>query len=494
MTIPQGRNIAGDLYKDSKMRRDKKKLLLAFVLAAGLCLPELFVAQSQRPAGPPTLQPPRPRPTGKLTLQQTVQYAVENYPAIRASLAQVAAQAAGIGLARTSYLPRMDSMITANLGSRNNVPGLLFPGSLVPPISGPASDTISGGSVWGSATAMLFTWEPIDFGYRQATVAAAESQVGRAGAAAAMTKLDVAVKAGDAFLRLAAAEETVRAARANVERNEVLANTVSVLVRNELRPGADESRARAELAAARIQLIQAEQNEQISRANLAQWLGISAKDVQIAAEPQLQESPTGLDAPLNLAVHPQALGQMSIVDSVRAREKILAESYYPRVYLQSAFSLRGTGARVNGVNLGGLNGLAPTTPNWAVGFTVTFPVFDFASLRERKRTEEQNESAELALYDKVMQELNSQVEQAQAQSDGAERIAENTPIQLEAARVSEQQARARYQAGLATIIEVADAQRLLLQSEIGDAVARLGVWRARLAEAAARGDISEFLK
>jgi outer membrane protein TolC len=54
--------------------------------------------------------------------------------------------------------------------------------------------------------------------------------------------------------------------------------------------------------------------------------------------------------------------------------------------------------------------------------------------------------------------------------------------------------RARYDSGLATIIEVADSQQLLLQAEVGDAVARLGVWRALLSDAAARGDLSEFLK
>jgi outer membrane protein TolC len=78
--------------------------------------------------------------------------------------------------------------------------------------------------------------------------------------------------------------------------------------------------------------------------------------------------------------------------------------------------------------------------------------------------------------------------------EGARRVAENTPIQLASARVLEQQARARYDAGLATIIEVADSQRLLLQAEVGDAVARLDLWRARLAEAAARGDLSDLLR
>ena len=56
-----------------------------------------------------------------------------------------------------------------------------------------------------------------------------------------------------------------------------------------------------------------------------------------------------------------------------------------------------------------------------------------------------------------------------------------------------QQATARYQAGLGNIDEVAEAQRLLTQAEIDDALARLGVWRGLLAVATARGDIQPFL-
>jgi len=116
------------------------------------------------------------------------------------------------------------------------------------------------------------------------------------------------------------------------------------------------------------------------------------------------------------------------------------------------------------------------------------------SLRERTRIEAHTERAELATYDRIVQELSTQAEQARAEMEGARRVAEHTPIQLQAARVLEQQSRARYDAGLATIVEVADAQRLLLQAEVGDVVARLGVWRALLADAAAKGDLSELLK
>ena len=85
------------------------------------------------------------------------------------------------------------------------------------------------------------------------------------------------------------------------------------------------------------------------------------------------------------------------------------------------------------------------------------------------------------------------MEKAKAVLEGARRVAQNTPIQLEAARATEQQATARYRAGLGNIVEVAEAQRLLTQAEIDDSLARLGIWRALLGLAAVEGDLTPFL-
>src|SRR5205085_8456632 len=98
-----------------------------------------------------------------------------------------------------------------------------------------------------------------------------------------------------------------------------------------------------------------------------------------------------------------------------------------------------------------------------------------------------------ARYEQVLQNLTAEEQKAAAILAGARAIAENTPVQVEAARTAETQARARYQAGLATVLEVAEAQRLLAQAEADDALARLGVWRALLATAQAHGDLAPFL-
>jgi len=77
--------------------------------------------------------------------------------------------------------------------------------------------------------------------------------------------------------------------------------------------------------------------------------------------------------------------------------------------------------------------------------------------------------------------------------DAARAVAQNTPIQLTAAQQSEAQARARYDAGLAGIIEVAEAQNLLAGAEYQDAAARVDVWRALLAKAVAQGSLASFV-
>jgi outer membrane protein TolC len=148
---------------------------------------------------------------------------------------------------------------------------------------------------------------------------------------------------------------------------------------------------------------------------------------------------------------------------------------------------------VDGTFLGGANGLAPSEGNWAVGLNVQFPIFDFKQNRVRRAIETSREEAGRARQERVLQELKGRVERARIAVEAARRIAENTPVELDAARQLETQAQARYRAGLGTVVEVADAHRLLRQAEVDDSLARLGIWQALFAEAAARGDMNELL-
>jgi outer membrane protein TolC len=432
-------------------------------------------------------------PPAGLTIAQAVEAALRNYPAVQVSQEQINAAAAGIQLARTAYLPRVDMLAQENRATRNNVFGLLMPQGVIPSMSGPVLGTNNLGTAWGSAIGTLVAWEPFDFGLRKASVDAATAAQTRSEATLKRTQFEILVTTADAYVTLAAAQEMVRAAQAGVDRTEVLARTIHALVNAQLRPGADASRAEAELAAARTQLIQAQQAVEVARANLSRFVGLEPAQIAISAPRLLQLPPQQTAPPLDTGGNPISMEQNAVVEQLQAQFRILERSYFPRFSLQGAAYARGTGARTNGTNLGGLNGVAPSTQNYALGFTVTFPVFDLPSLRAREAGQSATIRAEEARYRQVAVDLKAQWNVALAALDGARRVAANTPVQVAAARAATEQATARYQSGLGNIDAVAEAQRLLAQAEIDDALARLGVWRRLLGVAIAAGDIQPFL-
>lgn len=455
----------------------------AMALGAWLALGDVAAAQA---AAAPLPQP--------LTLDTAIQYALDHYPTVQASVEQVNAAEAGVSVTHAAYLPRLDALWQSNRATANNVFGQVLPQSVIPALSGPVLASASGESVWGSAAGALLSWEPFDFGLRSAAVGSAEAGVTRARATAALTRLDVQSAVAAAFLNVAASERAVTSAAADLDRRDVLARAVHALVDAELRPGAEASRADAERAAAQTRVLLARQASAIANATLSRVLGVAGGPVTIDVSGLVDRIP-GQDLSASAAAsHPLAALRFATVGEARAQQAILAHTDMPRLYVQSSIFARGSGATTTGPFDASLHGLGLDRANWAAGVQVLFPnVFDFASLRARRAAAAASMRAEMARYDEALLIINSQQQAAAAVLQAARAIAANTPVQRAAAQQSETQARARYQAGLANIVEVAEAQNLLAQAEAQDALARIDVWRALLGEAVAQGRLDPFI-
>jgi outer membrane protein TolC len=167
-------------------------------------------------------------------------------------------------------------------------------------------------------------------------------------------------------------------------------------------------------------------------------------------------------------------------------------SFRPRIFFNGAIAARASGANVDGT-IDGRRGLWPDVPNWAAGLTVSFPFLDHSANRARVAMDTGEAAASRARLQGVTQRKQIEIRRAEVMLDAAARMASQIPAQLSAARQADGQARARYEAGLTGILEVADAQRLLAQAESEEALASLAVWRARLALAAATGDLAPFV-
>ncbi len=450
------------------------------VLALCLLLVSLCVAQEQA-------QPP-------LKLEQAIELALANYPALRVARAQKLAAEANIELARTSLLPRADLLAQENRATRNNVFGLLLPQSTLPAISGPDLGTRTLDSAWGSAAGLLVAWEPFDFGLRKAQIDLARAQTKQAEASENVTKLDVTFAAAEAFLAALAHEQAVRAAQANVDRLETFGKAVYALVNNQLRPGVEASRAEVELVAAKGQLIQLQQSAELARIALSEAIGQPGAVTKLDPGPLLEFTPNtpALAAVNTFVTHPLMLAQTAVIDVVKARQFTLDKSFFPRFNWQTAVFGRGTGARLDGT-FRESRGFYPDTFNYATGFTLTFTVSDWFGLKAKRRVEHFNLQAEEARLAQVNHTLKTQEARARALIESARKLAENTPAQVNAASETLTRSKVRYEYGLTNITEVADAQRLLAQAEIDEAVARLGVWRAYLVAAKLQGELKPFL-
>ncbi|HSN26585.1 MAG TPA: TolC family protein, partial [Kofleriaceae bacterium] len=173
-----------------------------------------------------------------------------------------------------------------------------------------------------------------------------------------------------------------------------------------------------------------------------------------------------------------------------AQKHVLATGTQPKLALVGAIFARGNGSLTGGADA---HGLVPDAPNWTLGVLFTWPVLANRSVAPQVRAQEAKIAREHAHEDELAQQLASRTERARALLAGALDVARNTPDALQAARDGEKQTTARFQAQLATADDVAQAQRLLVQAETDEALARLDVWRALLFNAYASGDLAPFL-
>lgn len=456
----------------------------------------MTVAPSPAPMRAQSEATAMPRVNEPLTLAMAIEEAGTRYPAIRAAEQQREAARIAIGVAQAAYLPRADMLWQGNRATTNK-PNISPLGQPVVPIPDTPARATTGHSDWNTATGVLFSWQPFDFGVRHAQVGLARFGYESARHAADLTRIEVEFAAAGAFLDLVAARQIVKVQQANVQRMESFSRSIHVLVDNTLRPGADASQADAQLAQARTQLIQAETQKRVRLEALANLLQTPSDQIEIDDRALLQGAPAQFAQDNAIEAHPAVEQQTAISDQAKEQLHLLSRSWVPSFSLYG--SVAGLGAGLSSTSSspifqGGTSGLAPQTYNWTAAVQVTFPALQIFTLRPQKEAQEAQLNATEATRLRVIGDVTAQVKEARALLDGARTVAENTPVELQAAQQSEQQQRIRYQSGLATVIEVSAAESALAQAEGDDAVARLDVWRALAGEAEAEGDLAPFLQ
>lgn len=243
------------------------------------------------------------------SLSASVNAAVKNFPTLRAARARVERTGSEVSLARTAYLPTFDVLAQEIRTTTNNVAGTIFPQPLnvIPTQTGPANDTSSFKSIFASDYGANFSWLIYDWGQRHSKVMVARSQMSHANANMRLTELDVASAAADAYLTTVETTETIKAQAAVVDRMKAYNLIVHTLVNKGLRPGVEASRADADLAAAKMSLIEAQSAAQLAVVDLAETMGMAGAKIEVETKPWIKNPARDIAAVGAVENHPFVL-------------------------------------------------------------------------------------------------------------------------------------------------------------------------------------------
>lgn len=381
--------------------------------------------------------------------------------------------------------------------THNRLTQTLFSSSVLPTTPGPGPESVRMSADAFSAAGFIIDWAPIDFGLHKAMISRSKADYNLSAASFALTKLDVSVQAALSYLDALIMREQVSVAEGNVRRFSDFSTVVHAQVNAGLQAGADASLADAQLANAKNDLIRAKLNDEVARAALAFAIGRAGETIDLnpggiieVTEPRDNQ----LNSP-DFNDHPLTVQSRALIKTRVADKKVLEKEYYPKFRWLGGVNLRGTTFLTNrgDVPAPDVSGFFPTVPNWNAGLVVDFPFLDIVRIRaEKKVVLKQIEAAEHG-YDLALQGLKRDDVQARASLRAAIALAKNMPVQVRAAELAARQAEARYQAGLATVAQVTEANQILADSRVKEAVANVGVWKSLLSVANVHGDLQQFL-
>lgn len=443
-----------------------------------------------RPALAPAVQP--------LTLSGAVRIVQTSYPKLLEAAAEARAGRENVQVQRIQeYMPNARMGYQDVVASHNRLTQTLFGTAILPATPGPGPEKVQMQPDLFSAGGFLVDWDPVDFGLHRARIKSASAQADLAQSRFGATLLEAQVQAASRYLDALVMREQIAVAEANVERFADFSKVVHAQVESGLEPGADASLADAQLANAQNDLVRARLSYQLARAALAQALGLAGQPLDI--------NPGGIAAVTNPAEtqkstpifdsHPLALEGKAYISTFLAQKNVLNKEYYPRLRWLAGMNFRGTTFNTNrgDVPAKDYSGAVPYVPNWNIGLMVDWTPSDVFRIRAEKRVINERIAGARQAYAAVVQELQTQDAQARARVRAAFELAANMPVQVRAAELAARQAQARYRAGLATVAQVTEANQLLAESRVKQAVANVSVWRALLEEASVHGDLKPFL-
>ncbi len=388
---------------------------------------------------------PPPQQAQTLTLKQAEALALRNHPLVQAATLRARAEEQVTREQKSAYYPTAYGSLTA-------AGGLPADNSRIDAGSMAASRVLNRYAN-GLEVDQLIT----DFGRTSNLVASSRLGAQAASQTAQQTEQDVLLSVNQAYFGVLRAEALLQVANETVKARQVLADQVTTLEKNQLKSLVDVAFAEVDLAKAKLLLVQAQNGEKAAYAQLANALGLgSPQPYQLAEEP-LPTAPPG--DPTDLVA--QALVNRPDLSSARFTQES-AEKFAraERDLWMPTISAVGAAGLVPAYQI-------PLTDHYeAAGINVNVPIFNGflfsarhqeANLRARAADQQTRDLAD---------RISRDVRVAWANAVTAYQNLDVTAQLLKQANLALNLSQGRYKLGLASIVELSEAQLNLTQAQI----------------------------
>jgi len=454
-----------------------RSLVLVLTLAA---LPSPVGAQTPAPATPVTPTPPTrtappmptreplPAPPGirpfatplelvgrELTIEEAVNIGMENAPKIVARIGDYVAAQQRVNQALAPLLPQLTG--SGSYGRARSINS--FTGS---------ADHADFGSASVTASQLLF-----DFGRTWAAKDVAKSSAEALKEVLEAQKLDISQLVKTQYYTLLLSKRLVEVNVTALERAEVNLRSAQGFFQVGTQPKSFVTRAEVDVANGRVNVIRAQNAVSLARVALNTAMGIAVNaPTDVKDLLAYQPFPMNRDALVAEAIknRPEYRQVKAQADAADASVRQTFRDFFPNLFGSGTYGVTGvTGA--SAFNSRSTSGFIDSGNEWNVGLTLNWSIFDGGGRVARyKEAKAHVEAAQARVRDTELQVWQS-VEQSYLNLGEAEERIGAAGKAVESAEENYQLARGRFDAGVANIIELTDAQLALTQAQSTEAQA-----------------------
>jgi outer membrane protein len=463
------------------MMRVRLGLPLILALAA---LPSAGGAQTPAPATPPSpastppaatpsapvMSPraPLPAPPGmrpfptpqelvgrELALEEAVNIGLENAPLIIARIGDYVAAQQRVNQALAPLLPQLTG--SGNYGRLRSIST----------VTGAARYT-DFGSASVTASQLLF-----DFGRTWAAKDVAKSSAEALKEVLEAQKLDIAQLVKTQYFTLLLSKRLVQVNLAALDRAEVNLRSAKGFFQVGTQPKSFVTRAEVDVANGRVNVIRAQNAVNLARVALNTAMGVAVNaPTEVKDLLAYQEFPTNRDLLVSEALRnrPEYRQVKAQAEAANASVRQTFRDFFPNLFGSGTYGVTGvTGAPA--FNSRSTSGFIDSGNEWNVGLTLSWSIFDGgARVARYKEAKASLEASQARVRDTELQ-IWQNVEQSFLNLGEAEERIGAAQKAVESADENYQLARGRFDAGVANIIELTDAQLALTQAQSDEAQA-----------------------